>query len=182
MFLKARDDERAAASRAREKEGGLQATCAVASASVRCEVGRRVKFALEQAEELRQLLLQGGTVQNDMFLPRRTTFMFSMQAGAPDEAYSVLPILVTRSKGARTPLATMSRDSTCTRASQHAPHRLTFPPSPPQTTVPRSRLPSAPPSPPPPSLPSPRLYPTHHTPISCLITLTPRCCSPPPPS
>ncbi len=79
----------------------LPAACAVARASVSCEVGRRVKFALEQAEELRQLLKLGGTVQNDMFLPRRTTFVFNMLGGAPDEAYSVLPILVTRSKGAR---------------------------------------------------------------------------------
>ncbi len=56
---------------------------------------------MEQGELLRQQGRATNIVLQDMFLPRRTTYVFSMQGGTPDEAYSVLPILVTRSKGAR---------------------------------------------------------------------------------
>ncbi len=102
LLFKARDDERAAAARAREQAGsaGAQAAHALALVSVGCEVGRRVKFALEQSALLRQQGAGAAVMQQDMFLPRRTTYVFNMQAGTADEAYSQLPILVTRSKGA----------------------------------------------------------------------------------
>lgn len=86
--------------RDRAKEGGKQASLPLANVSVGCEVGWRVKFALELGEQQRQLLAGGSCVQQDMFLPRRTTYVFDMMAGSPDDAYAVLPILVTRSKGA----------------------------------------------------------------------------------
>ncbi len=75
------------------------ATRALANVSVSCEAGRRIKFALEQVEQLRQQAAGGRADQLDMFLPRRTTYVFEMQTGSADDAYSALPILVTRSKG-----------------------------------------------------------------------------------
>lgn len=98
LLLKARDDERAAAMRDGAKEGGKQASLPLANVNVSCEVGRRVKFAMELGEQQRQVVAGGSCVQQDMFLPRRTTYVFDMMAGSPDDAYAVLPILVTRSK------------------------------------------------------------------------------------
>jgi hypothetical protein len=86
--------------RDRAKEGGKQASLPLANVNVGCEFGRRVKFAMELGEQQRQVVAGGSCVQQDMFLPRRTTYVFDMMAGSPDDAYAVLPILVTRSKGA----------------------------------------------------------------------------------
>jgi hypothetical protein len=130
LSSKARDDERAAA-RAREKDVGSNATRALANVGVSSEVGRRVKFALEQVEELRQLAHGGATaLQHDAFLPRRTTYVFNMLGCTPDEAYSVMPILVTRSKGACLQPASLHPIFVLApRICQCQSRRLNFPPN-----------------------------------------------------